>query len=145
MSSIIYKVIFKGEHISLENDLSLTFKIEDISKSLKIPANFFLDLKNLSKTTPHIITFKNIEEIVEISHSSISYSFNYYFIVLFSNKAAQEKEGYLFGNLEKVGDILIGIYPFNNQITSLTSEIFIEKINNLLNNPQDYRNICLIN
>lgn len=126
------------------NELALTFTSGDFDKLIKIPPDLFLKLKKLSETSNNIIDFKNIEEVIEIGQSNSGSSYNYHLVILFTNKSSQIKEGYLIGNVKKLGDILIGVYPFNKNISDLTPELFSEKINNLITNPHEYSNICLI-
>ncbi len=140
----IYKVIFKGSKETEVTELALTFKSGDFDKPIKILADFFLKLKKISETNDNIIDFKNIEEVVEIGQSNSGSSYNYHLVLLFTNKSSQIKEGYLIGNVKKLGDILIGVYPFNKDISALTPELFSEKINRLLTKPREYSNICLI-
>lgn len=139
---MIYKVIFKGSEETEGNELALTFKSGDFDKLIKIPPDFFFKLKKLSETSTNTLDFKNIEEVIEIGQSNSSY--NYHLVILFTNKSSQIKEGYLIGNVKKLGDILIGVYPFNKNISDLTPELFSENINNLITNPHEYSNICLI-
>lgn len=141
---MIYKVIFKGSEETEGNELALTFKSGDFDKPIKIPPDFFLKLKKLSETSTSTIDFKNIEEVIEIGQSHSSSSYNYHLVLLFTNKSSQVKEGYLIGNVKRLGDILIGVYPFNKNISDLTPELISEKINNLITNPHEYSNICLI-
>ena len=141
---MIYKVIFKGNEETEGNELALTFESGDFDKPLKIPTEFFFKLRKLGETHSSIIDFKNIEEVIEIGQVNSGSSYNYYLVILFTNKTSQIKEGYLIGNLKKLGDILIGVYPFNKNISDLSPELFSEKINNLLTNPNGYSNICLI-
>ena len=139
-----YKVIFKGSEETEGNELTLTFKSGDFDKPIKIPANIFLELKKLSETSNNILDFKNIEEVIEIGQLNSGSSYNYHLVILFTSKSSQIKEGYLIRNVKKLGDILIGVYPFNKNISDLTPELFSEKINNLITNPHEYSNICLI-
>jgi len=141
---MIYKAIFKGSGETEGNELALTFKSGDFEKPIKIPTEFFFKLRKLSETNSSLIDFKNIDEVIEIGQENSSSSYNYYLIILFTYKSSQIKEGYLIGNVKKLGDILIGVYPFNKNISDLTPELFSEKINNLLTKPNDYSNICLI-
>lgn len=141
---MIYKVIFKGNEETEGNELALTFKSGDFDKLSKIPPDFFFKLKRLSETSNTIIDFKNIEEVIEIGQSNSGSSYNYHLVILFTNKSSQVKEGYLIGNVKKLGDILIGVYPFNKNISDLTPELFSEKMNNLITNPHEYSDICLI-
>jgi len=141
---MIYRVIFKGSEETEGNELALTFKSGDFDKPINLPTEFFFKLRKLSETHSSIIDFKNIEEVVEIGQVNSGSSYNYYLVILFTNKSSQIKEGYLIGNLKKLGDILIGVYPFNKNITDLTPELFSEKIDNLLTKPHEYSNICLI-
>lgn len=141
---MIYKVIFKGSEETEGNELALTFESGDFDKPLKIPTNFFFELKKLSETSNIIIDFKNIEEVIEIGQSNSGSSYNYYLVLLFTNESSQIKEGYLIGNVKKLGNILIGVYPFNKDISDLTPELFSEKITNLITNPHEYSDICLI-
>jgi hypothetical protein len=141
---MIYKVIFKGNEETEGNELALTFESGDFNKPLKIPTDFFFELKKLSETSNNVIDFKNIEEVIEIGQSNSGSSYNYHLVLLFTNKSSQVKEGYLIGNVKKLGDILIGVFPFNKNISDLTPELFSEKISNLITNPHEYSEICLI-
>lgn len=98
----------------------------------------------MSDTHPSVINFQNIEEVLRIGEATLSYVYNYYIVVLYSIKPDQKKEGFLIGNVKKHGDILIGVWPFNENISSLASELILKKFDDLIRNPQDFDNICII-
>ena len=123
MSSIYYKVIFKGTKSDEENEvdpLSLTFKNLISGKYLTIPPQFIIELKKLTERSHNILSIQNIDDVIHIGNSQIQDLFNYYFIVLFTMKESDKKLGYLIGNKKKVGDVLIGIWPFNEQPKEIT-------------------------
>jgi len=144
MSSANYKVIFEGNKEPEKNKLSLTFKSIPSDKPINIPAQFILDIKKLSEKSPNIVNFQNIEEVVKIGKGLSPSSFNYFFALLYTLKSDSKKEGFLMGNIKKLGDTLIGIWPFNTNIAELSYEVIVEKFNNLIKKPHEYSNICLI-
>ena len=144
MDSNIYKVIFKGIQ-DVENDkLTLSFKdiIADIPS--KIPSQLIFEIKKLSEINQNVIYFQNIEQVLIIGNKKPIYSFNYYFLILFTHKINGKREGYLIGNVKKLGDIVIGIWPFNEIQIQAGSKQILENCHNIINNPQEYQNICLI-
>lgn len=143
MSTIFYKVIFKGIKGDSSESYSLTFKNIIQEKPIHIPSQFFSSLKLLSQKHTYVINFQNIGEVVKIGTSSANYEFNYYIVVLFTSLADGKKEGFLVGNLKKLGDILIGIWPFNQESAPLSSEIILKKLN-LLTEGIKFKDICVI-
>jgi len=147
MSSIYYKVIFKGTKSNEENELdslSLTFKNLISGKYLTIPPQFIIELKKLTERSHNILSIQNIDEVIHIGTGQTRDVFNYYFIVLFTMKETEKKLGYLIGNKKKLGDVLIGIWPFNEQPTEITPEGVHEEFVNLIKKPHEYSNITLI-
>jgi hypothetical protein len=144
MDSIIYKVIFKAIQYMENKNITLNFKNLAFKKPLIVPSKFLRELKILSEKSENIIFFQNIEEVIIVGNINSNVNYNYYLIILFSLKSGGEKHGYLIGNVKNVGDIIIGIWPFNRQISKLTPEIIIENYNDIINNPSEYSKICLI-
>ena len=144
MSDIIYKVIFKGTESDQEELLTLTFNSIFSEKPFNVSPHYISTIKRLSEKNQNIINFQNIEEVIKIGEGSILYSYNYYIVILYIMKSNMKKEGFLIGNAKKFGDILIGIWPFNENISSLTSEIIVKKFDFLINHPKDFENICII-
>ncbi|NHJ22665.1 MAG: hypothetical protein EAX91_17105 [Candidatus Lokiarchaeota archaeon] len=143
MSTLYYKVIFKGIKGDSSESYSLTFKDINLEKPIKIPSQFFASLKSLSQKQTNVINFQNIREVVKIGDSDDKYNFNYYIVVLFTNLTDGNKEGFLVGNLKKHGDILIGIWPFNQENDSLSSESILGKLR-LLTEGNKFKDICVI-
>jgi len=140
----IYKVIFKGFQDSENKKLTLSFKDIISDKPIKVTTQFILELKKLSEISQNILYFQNIEEVVVIGTKKSRYSYNYYFIVLYTHKSDGAKVGYLIGNVKKLGDIVVGVWPFNLQTTDLSSEKILKNYRNLITKPHEYANICLI-
>jgi len=143
MSLTVYKVIFKGNNETKEKNLTLTFKSVIYEEPIKIPAKFILGLKKLSEINKNIVFFKNIDEITQFDQDISLISYNYYYILLFQLK--NEKTGFLIGNTKKMGDILIGIWPFNREQTQISTEKIYEKLDNIISKAHEYSKICLIN
>ncbi|MFX1357503.1 MAG: hypothetical protein ACFFA8_09450 [Promethearchaeota archaeon] len=144
MSGNIYKVIFKGEQAEEAESLSLTFKNVITEIPIHIPSQIFSNLKKLSETDKDLVHFQNIEEVLRFGEASPTYKFNYYIVILITNKVNNKKEGYLIGNVKKLGDILIGIWPFNDELDSYSSTNILNKFNELIEEPSNFKNICLI-
>ncbi|MBY9011600.1 MAG: hypothetical protein KGD70_04445 [Candidatus Lokiarchaeota archaeon] len=143
MTTIFYKVIFRGIKGDSSESYSLTFKNIIQDKPINIPSQFFSSLKLLSQKQPSVINFQNIREIVKIGDQNVNYDFNYYIVVLYTSLADGKKEGFLVGNLKKLGDILIGIWPFNQENISISSEHFLKQLN-LLTDGNKFKDICVI-
>ncbi|UCD02260.1 MAG: hypothetical protein JSV23_04390 [Promethearchaeota archaeon] len=144
MDSIIYKVIFKADTQFENKNLTLSFINLEFEKPISIPDKFITELKKLSEPNPHIINLQNIEEVLIIGNPTVDYTYNYYLVVLYTTKSDGKKIGYLIGNVKKVGNIIIGVWPFNIQLKEITAEIVLETYNNIIENPNKYSNICLI-
>ena len=125
MNPIFYKVIFRALNEHNASTFSLTFRNIIDLKPISIPSNYFSILKELSKKDKNIINFQNVQEVIKIGDSEQYYNFNYYIVLLFTNLENKKKEGFLIGNVKKLGDILIGIWPFNKeQINYEQSDFF---------------------
>ncbi|MFX1574628.1 MAG: hypothetical protein ACFFB0_17965 [Promethearchaeota archaeon] len=144
MEFTIYKVVFKAFEQSESKNLNLSFRRIFSEKPISIPASILFELKKLSEERSDIINFQNIDEVLTIGNTSSKQIYNYYLVLLFTNKKSGIKKGYLIGNLKNTGDTLIGCWPFNKEDISLSPEIIQEEINDILKNPQKYNNICLI-
>ena len=144
MDSIIYKVIFRAHEKFEHKNLTLSFRSLEFKKPISIPAKFTLELKKLSETNQHIISFLNIEEVLIIGNPTIDLTYNYYLVILYTYKSNNKKIGYLIGNVKNLGDIIIGIWPFNRDLKDLSEEIVLESYNDMMQNPGNYNTICLI-
>jgi hypothetical protein len=144
MDSIIYKVIFKAIHQFENKNLTLNFKNLIFEKPITLPHKLIPKLKDLSEKSDTIIVFQNIEEVIIVGNVKPQYEYKYYLVILFTQISNEEKRGYLIGNVKNIGDIIIGIWPFNQQETDLTPETILENSNNLLKNPEQYDKICVI-
>lgn len=143
MNTIFYKVIFKALDEKKENSFSLTFKNFITSKPIYIPSRYFSILKELSKENQDIINFQNIQEVIKIGEDGFNYIFNYYIVILFTNIHDRKKKGFLIGNAKKFGDLLIGIWPFNQEEPSYTSSNIVELFDDLIKKTK-FDKICII-
>ncbi|MHA2008691.1 MAG: hypothetical protein ACXABO_11365 [Promethearchaeota archaeon] len=144
MDSIIYKVVFKALE-EIENiNLTLSFKYLDIEKPITLPAHFLLELKKLSETNEKVIHFQNIEEVIIIGDQESKFIPNYYSIILFVIGTSGVKRGYLIANIKNIGDVIIGIWPFNLNVSQHTSEEICKNASKVLKNPNNYHKICLV-
>jgi len=144
MDLVIFKVVFRAFEQFEKKNLSLSFKNIDSKKPIEISSELISNLRNLSETNQHIINFQNIEEVILIGNPNVNYIFNYYLVILFTFKSSGEKFGYLIGNVKKLGDLLIGIWPFNMKNTTDSHENIEERLDDIIKNPPNYDKICLI-
>ncbi|MFX0000883.1 MAG: hypothetical protein ACFE9Q_11670 [Candidatus Hodarchaeota archaeon] len=144
MDSIIYKVIFRAHQQFEHKNLTLSFKQLEFKKPISIPAKFTLELKKLSETNQHIINFQNIEEVLIIGNPIVDHTYNYYLVILYSKKLNGKKTGYLIGNVKNLGDIIIGVWPFNIHLKDLSEEKILDVYNEMMQYPTNYKSICLI-
>ncbi|MFX1389698.1 MAG: hypothetical protein ACFE9Z_06510 [Promethearchaeota archaeon] len=144
MSSIIYKVIFKAIEQFENKNLTLSFRRLKLDRPIQIPRNCISKLKNISEQNNQIINFQNIEEVLVIGNPGNEYSYNYFLVLLYTEKNSGPRTGYLIGNTKSLGDIIIGIWPFNLQINDLTLEKVLEDFSDVTDNPEKYSSICLI-
>ncbi|MHA2393849.1 MAG: hypothetical protein ACXAEX_18085 [Promethearchaeota archaeon] len=144
MDSIIYKVIFKAKKQFEDKNLSLSFKDINTEKPIVIPPKIILELKTLSENDNNVAYFQNIEEVIIVGNIKTNFTYNYYLIFLFTIKSKNKKQGYLIGNVKNIGDVIIGVWPFNLQHTQLTLETILESYDDIIKNPNKYSKICLI-
>lgn len=144
MDSIIYKVIFKALQKFENKNLTLNFRNLIYERPITIPSKLLLKLKELSDKSDRIIFFQNIEEVMIIGNKKPNFDYNYYLVVLFTQKSNEKKRGYLIGNVKNIGDIIIGAWPFNQQETDFVPEAILKISNDLLKNPENYTKICVI-
>jgi hypothetical protein len=104
----------------------------------------------MSENFDNIINFQNLEEVITIGELKREYSINYYIVILFSMKSEQKRNGFLIANIKKIGDVLIGIWPFKEEIDHINEDHIDEdyinkKFNDFINNHGDYKNLVIIN
>lgn len=148
MNSVIFKVVLKGneqEDSVAAESITLTFKSVISPNFIKIPVNFISSLKTMNKNNKNIVNFQNIEEVITIGDISKEIIINYYLVILFSSKSKNERNGLLIANIKKVGDVLIGIWPFNEDTEFLNEDYMNQIFNDLTNNKENYKNIVIIN
>jgi hypothetical protein len=144
MDSLIYKVIFRAHEGFEHKNLTLSFKNLEFKKPLSIPAKFTQEIIRLSDTNQHIINFQNIEEVLIIGNPTVDQIYNYYLVILYTYKSNGKKIGYLIGNVKNLGDIIIGIWPFNIYLKDISEEKILEINNDMMQNPHNFTSICLI-
>ena len=148
MSSVIFKVVLKGneqEESTKPDPLTLTFQSVISPNIIKIPSHYISSLKSMSEHNQNIVNFQNIEEVIIIGDLSKDYNINYYLVILFSMKSENKRKGLLIANIKKVGDVLIGIWPFNEEIESLNEDYINQKFNEFINHQDKYKNLVIIN
>jgi len=144
MNSINYKVIFKGSKDIESENLTLTFKKFHSKNNIKVPIKIISELKSLSKKISNIVVFKNIEEVIEIGNNYSRDLYNYYYVIIYIYKFDGKKEGFLIGNKKKMGDVIIGMWPFDKEIMEFSPGEILDLFNNLITKPHEYSNISLI-
>jgi hypothetical protein len=144
MSEIIYKVLFKGYEESNDARFNLIFRGINSTTNIKISSDLILELKKISKLNQNYIYIQNISEVIKIEKTPSSLSYTNYFIILYKLKNGT-REGFLIGNEKTLGDLLIGIWPFNKQSFPRDPDNIINKLINILEDPQEYDEILLIN
>ncbi len=144
MDFIIFKVIFSAFEQLENKNLSLSFKNLIFKEPIIIPTNFLLEFKKLNETNKDLIYFQNIEEVIKIGNPKTDYSYSNYLVILYTLKSSGEKKGHLIGNVKKLGDIIIGVWPFNKQLVNMSEENIIDIYNDIIKNTQKYTKICVI-
>jgi hypothetical protein len=144
---MIFKVVLKGneqEENSSTDSITLTFKSILTSNIIRIPSHYISTLKSMSEEDKNIVNFQNIEEVIIIGDRSKDFSINYYLVLLFSIES-NKRNGYLIANIKKVGDALVGIWPFNEETENLNEDYVNQKFNDFINNRKKYKNLVIIN
>jgi hypothetical protein len=144
MSSGVYKVVFKGTEGDEEDSFILTFKEIFINPPIKVSPKHLSTLKRFSQTAQNVINFQNIEEVIRIGEPAPGLMINYYIVLLFITKLDTQKKGFLIGNAKGSGDILLGIWPFTQDLEFSNSDKINNIFNDLIENPVNYNKICLI-
>jgi hypothetical protein len=148
MSTVIFKVVLKGneqDEIEAEGSTILTFNSTLSNEIIKIPSHFISSLKLMSERHTNIISFQNLEEVITIGDLSVDYSIKYYLVILFVTKSEEKRNGFLIANIKKIGDALIGIWPFTEKTATLTEDSIKQKFNDFINNHDKYKNLVIIN
>ena len=142
MSSVVYKVVFKGTESNGVHNFTLTFKEIFINEPIKVSPKQLSTLKR--QTTHNIINFQNIEEVIRIGENIPGLMINYYIVILFISKLDNQKKGFLIGNTKGRGDILLGVWPFTQKLEFSNSDKIDNILNDLIEKPENYSKICLI-
>jgi hypothetical protein len=141
MSSAIFKVLFEGYEGYENESITLSFKSLILNKYITVPTDILFDLKNLHLKSKNVFAFQNITEVVFIG--DIDKKFNYYIVILIISEK-DVKEGYLIGNIKKIGDVVIGIWPFTIQSEQFSQERIIDKLRYIIDKPDKFKKINII-
>ena len=141
---MVYKVIFKGKNEQNDELLSLTFRHINSENFIKIPSYFLNSLKTLSSQNENIINFQNIDEVIKSDDVRLKSSINYYIVLLINPKSSNIKQGFLIGNLKKLGDVVIGLWPYNSEDLTKSSEDVYFLLNDIIENTDNYEKISVI-
>ncbi|MFX0039047.1 MAG: hypothetical protein ACFFCY_07335 [Promethearchaeota archaeon] len=142
MNSVIYKVIFRAIEQFENKNLSLSFRNLELEIPVSPPS--FSKFRKTSEKINQIINVQNIEEVIIIGNPSVDYSYNYFLVILCISKSDGKKTGYLIGNVKNLGDIIIGVWPFNMPVKDLTRNKILDSINDIIENPDKFSSICFI-
>lgn len=141
-----YKVLFKGFLDSEENILNLTFEVLSLKEPVKIEPAFINKIKELTIKRENIFFFQNIKEVLQLGKDFQFNNCPYYYIFLYTLKSNSMRKGILIGNVKSIGDVIIGIWPIEfNLKKSFDLNQLLSEINHIINNPDDFINITLIN
>ena len=143
MNPVIYKVIFRALERFESRNLTLSFKNLEFSTPVSLP-NKFREFRDISVNSDHVMSFQNIEEVLIIGNPSVEYSYNYFLVILYTSKADGEKNGFLIGNVKNLGDVIIGVWPFNKELNNITEENVLNSLKDVIENPDKFSSICLI-
>ncbi|HDZ19385.1 MAG TPA: hypothetical protein ENH75_13895 [archaeon] len=144
MDLVTFKVIFRAFEQFEKKNLSLSFLNIISEKRIEIPNNLILKLKHLSEKKKTIINFQNIEEVILLGNPKSNYIFNFYLVILYTLKLKGKQQGYLIGNVKKWGYLLIGVWPFNIELSTITEDDILKNLKDIVNNLTKYSKICLI-
>ncbi len=144
MDLVTFKVIFRAFEQFEKKNLSLSFLNIISEKRIEIPNNLILKLKHLSEKKKTIIDFQNIEEVILLGNPKSNYIFNFYLVILYTLKLKGKQQGYLIGNVKKWGYLLIGVWPFNIELSTITEDDILKNLKDIVNNLTKYSKICLI-
>lgn len=141
-----YKILFKGILDSEENILNLTFEVLSLKEPVKIEPTSINKIKELAIKRENIFFFQNIKEVLQLGKDFQFSNCPYYFILLYKLKSNSMRKGILIGNVKSIGDVIIGIWPIEfNLKKSFNLNQLLSEINHMINNPDDFINITLIN
>ncbi|MFX0006667.1 MAG: hypothetical protein ACFFA7_15720 [Promethearchaeota archaeon] len=143
MNSVIYKVIFRALEQFENRNLTLSFKNLEFSTPISLP-NKFREFREMSVNTDHVMSFQNIEEVLIIGNPSVEYSYNYFLVILYTFKADGKENGFLIGNVKNLGDVIIGVWPFNKELNNITKDNVLNSFKDIIENPDKFSSICLI-
>jgi hypothetical protein len=142
MNIVFYKVIFRGIGEMQESSLSLTFNSVISDKYLNM-THYITSIKNLRDFDEDLINFQNIEEVIIMGANNNPLPFNYYIVILLVCKN-EKKEGYLIGNNKKLGEVLIGFWPFNQNYNEIQYGEILKRFDQIIINQNNVKKISLI-
>ena len=138
---MVYKIYFKGlDEIDID-ELKLTFKEIRKDNPIIIPHEFIEQLKNLSSEKNNIINIQNIDSVHKFTSDDHKDLSNF---VVILNILKNRKKGFLTGFKKKSGDVLLGIWPFQNYQEDMDHENFIDEYRHMVEEHLKYEKICII-
>lgn len=141
-----FKVLFKGALESEENLLNLTFEAISLKEPVRVDSNFINHIKETAEKKSNLLFFQNIEEVLQLGDHPQKNKYNYYYVLLFTNKSDKRRIGVLIGNLKAIGDIIIGIWPIDFKLKKdLNIKAISSELNDIKTSPENFIDITLIN
>ncbi len=139
-----YKVIFSGIKKTKSEAITLTFREMPLKYQFEISASLLQKIREKSEEGRNIIHFRNIEDVTKLGDDAISTFYDNFYVVLYSTKEEGKKEGILLVTIKKKGTLLIGTWPFNIAKRELTKENVNQLLGRFIDNPEEFKTICII-
>jgi len=136
---MVYKIYFKGSNNLELNELKLTFEEMSNEEPFIIPNNIIDRLKTLSTKNKKIINIKNIDSVQKFGSETTLRDLNNFIVILIT--LDNKKKGFLIGYKNKIGNIMLGIWPFKE---SESKELYKTLIKNIGDEYQKFEKICII-
>ncbi|MBN1800087.1 MAG: hypothetical protein JW891_01190, partial [Candidatus Lokiarchaeota archaeon] len=132
MSASNYKVVFSGMKESDSELMTLTFRAIPLDHQIEIAPSFLQKIKEKSEEGNNIIHFRNIKDVIKLGKDENYNTYDGFFVVLYTLKKEEKKEGFLIAKSKKKGTLLVGYWPFNLEILEWVRESFNEFLNRFI-------------